>query len=243
MRSLFSFLALAAVLIFASPGGAHAQNMSGPTQPLPGTVKPGSTGDLTHDSVVDRMAETDAASRTNQPRRRGRPNPAEISAGAQAAITAAGLQCRMTGATAAGQSDAGAVYEVTCADAPGEMILATTPPQTFNCLALDVSVANGGDPSTQCTMPANKDAVAAMKGYAQALSVGCVVDQAAWVGRLANGSDRYEVGCPGAAGFWIEATAAGAPVSKTPCAEVVRAGQTCRFTTPEELAAAAPPAS
>ncbi|RZJ84566.1 MAG: hypothetical protein EON88_27145, partial [Brevundimonas sp.] len=196
MRLHHSLLALAAVLTALTlPGAALAQMapVTGPNQPLPGTIRPGTTGDNARDNVVDRMAETDRAARTSVPRRRGRPNPAEISAGAQAAVTAAGLQCRMTGATAAGQAGTDAVYEVACADAPGQFIVASTPPQAFNCLALDVSVAAGGDPSTQCSMPANKDAVAAMKGYAQALSVGCSVDQAVWVGRLASGADRYEV--------------------------------------------------
>lgn len=212
------------------PGNANA--------PLPGAMRPGSQGDAVRDMGAERAADAERNSRTGpSTRRRGRPNAAEVSAGAQAAITAAGVQCTMTGATSPGQSDAGVVYEVSCADAPGLMILASTPPQTFNCLALDVSVANGGDPSTQCGMPANRDVVAAMKGYARILQIGCAIDQAAWSGRLGSGADRYEIGCSGAPGFWIEASAAGAPISKTPCADVVRAGQNCRFTTAEELAA------
>lgn len=225
----------------ALPALALAQAMPGPpAQPLPGTTRPGSQGDFVRDQATDRAVEAERNARRAPARRRGQPGAAEVSAGAQAAITAAGAQCAMTGATSPGSSDAGAVYEVSCADAPGLLILASTPPQIFNCLALDVSIANGGDPSTQCEMPANKSVVAAMKGYAQALSIGCAIDEASWVGRLTTGADRYEVGCPGAAGFWIEVTAAGAPAGKTPCADVVRVGQACRFTTPEELAATAP---
>ncbi|RZJ93370.1 MAG: hypothetical protein EON88_15735 [Brevundimonas sp.] len=235
MRALFPILAL---FTLATPGLANAQMTSGGgvNQPVPGTVKPGMADSL-RSTVNERVDDADRNSRVDERRRRGRPNAAAVLADAQAAVGAAGLECRAVEATAMGQSDAGAVYEVACADAPGRLVLTSSPPQAFNCLALAASAANGGDASTQCDMAANKDAIAAMKGYARALSISCAIDQAAWIGRLASGADRYEVGCPGAAGFWIEASPAGAPLTKTPCAEVVLAHAACRFTTPDELAA------
>lgn len=224
--------AIACALLFAAP--ASAQTV--PTGPVirEGTIRPGSTGDMIRDQTAERAAASDRAAR--QPRGRARPpSPAETEARAREVIAELGLQCTVGEAVTAGRSaDDKLVLEVSCVDAPGYLLAAATPPQAFNCLALDVSIANGGDPSSGCSMPANKDAVAATRGYARALGVGCTVDEAAWIGRTPEDHDRYEVGCADAEGYWLEIANSGAPVRKIECLELVRAGRTCGFTTSAE---------
>ena len=62
-------------------------------------------------------------------------SPAQIDAAARAAVAEAGLVCNVTGAVARGKVGKDKAYEVSCADAPGWMVVASKPVQTFNCLA------------------------------------------------------------------------------------------------------------
>lgn len=234
---LFRILATAAVGMIVLGAPASAQTVPGGPVVVPGSMRPGSTGDTVRDATAERAAASERAAR--EPRRRGPvPSPAEAEAGARAAIAAAGVQCAITGAAAVGQAGEDAVYEVSCADGPGRLVVAATPPLTFNCLALDVSIANGGDASSQCSLPANKDAVAAVAGYARALDAGCTVDEAAWIGRTPDDHDRYEIGCAAAEGYWLEVDKIGTPVRKIECLELARAQRTCAFTTAGEQIAA-----
>ncbi|KQW80795.1 hypothetical protein [Brevundimonas sp. Root1279] len=163
--------------------------------------------------------------------------PAEIRAAATASLAAAGVACQVQDATNPGRSGADRIIEVSCLDAPGLLVVTSSPPQVLNCLSLDVSAASGVTPSVLCALPANKDPVAAVRGYARTLGLNCTVDAAAWTGRIGADSDRYEIGCARAEGYWVEVDSRGTPTRKLECLEVARAGASCRFTTAEEQAA------
>lgn len=166
-----------------------------------------------------------------------KPDPAKIKAAAAKAAADAGLTCQVADGTNPGKAGKDAVYEVSCTDGPGWLIVATNPPQTFNCLAIAASVAAGATASSQCAIPANQDAAAAVRAPAAALGITCTIDQAAWVGRVPDQADRYEVGCAGADGYWIEVDLKGKPKSKIDCLEIVAANRACNFSTEAERAA------
>lgn len=166
-----------------------------------------------------------------------KPDPAKVKADAQAAATAAGLNCQVSDASNPGKAGTDPVYEVACTEAPGWLIVASAAPQTFNCLAIAASVAAGGAASSQCALPANQDGAAAMRGFARALGIACTIDAGAWVGRVPNEADRFEVGCSVGDGFWVETDLKGNPLRKLECLEVVAVGRTCRFSTEAERAA------
>lgn len=163
--------------------------------------------------------------------------PEEIRAAATASLATAGVQCQIEDAANPGRSGADRLFEVSCADAPGLLVVAAETPTLINCLAIEASLAAGGTPSVTCALPANKDPVRAVRGYARTLDLSCTVDEAAWTGRVGTESDRYEIGCAGAEGYWVEVDRHGAPTRKLECLEVARAGANCRFTTAEEQAA------
>lgn len=163
-----------------------------------------------------------------------KPDPAKIRAAADKAVADAGLACQVSEATNPGKAGKEQVYEVSCADGPGWIIVATNPPQVFNCLAIAASVAAGGTASSQCALPANLDAAAAVRAPAAALGITCTIDQAAWVGRVPDQADRYEVGCAGTDGYWIEIDLKGKPKSRIECLEIVTANRACNFSTEAE---------
>lgn len=165
-----------------------------------------------------------------------KPDPAKVKADAQAAVTAAGLNCEVSEAANPGRAGKDQVYEVACSGSPGWLVIASAQPQTFNCLAIVASVAAGGQASSQCTLPANLDGAASVRGLASRLGIDCTVDAGAWVGRVPNEADRFEVGCANADGFWIETDLKGKPVRKLECLEIVAVGRECKFSTEAERA-------
>jgi hypothetical protein len=159
-------------------------------------------------------------------------DPAVVMTEAQAAATAAGLACQVVEANRLGSTGAGTAYEVVCGVGPGYLVVAGETPQAYNCLGLAASVT--GEEATRCALPRNADAVAAVRPYAEAANLGCSVDQAAWIGQLPGGEDRYEIGCANSEGYWIDvAKSATAPNDVIPCLEI-GASRTCQFTTKDE---------
>lgn len=180
-------------------------------------------------------AAADAQSRGRQARPAPPADPAETLAAAQAAATAAGLACVANGANRLGTTGGNAAFEVSCETGPGFIVIASETPQAFNCLGLAQSATE--ENATRCTLPANADAMAAIRPFAQAANVACEVDQAGWVGQLPSGEDRYEVGCAGTEGYWIDVPKnALTPTNVLPCLEVVGARR-CEFTTADEQVA------
>lgn len=183
------------------------------------------------------MAVTPADAQTRGRRQAAEPaaDPAQVQADAQTAIAAAGVVCSVSEAKRLGVNDAGTAYEVACESGPGYLLISGETTQAFNCLALAVSATEEG--AAQCTLERNLDALATIRPLAQASNVSCAIDQAAWIGQLPSGEDRYEIGCAGSEGYWIDVPKTAAAASNViPCLEVAGA-RTCQFTTPQEQTA------
>lgn len=170
------------------------------------------------------------------------PTPEENMAAAQAVATSANVPCQVIQANFLGQTAEGdKSYEAACATGPGYILLATTPPQAFDCVLLSAQadIDRARDPAaaigTLCVIPQNTDVLRVISGYATEAGVACTVDQGASIGKASNGNLVYEVGCNGVDGFWLEKEAAG--WKKTECAIIITQNGACRFTTPAEQAA------
>lgn len=197
----------------------------------------------------DEVRTTEAQSRTSRNRERqprnAQPKPPsaeEVQAGAQAVLTATNTNCQITEATLRGQSAAKeSLYEVSCAAGPGYLLLTSTPPQATDCMVLASSAeqARARDPNadvgSQCTLPANDNAMAVFTAYAKEAGVACTVDQGRIVGAKSGGAVVYEIGCAGVDGAQINKAGAGWEVVN--CLELASAGASCTFTTPQEQAA------
>lgn len=162
--------------------------------------------------------------------------PEQVMRAAAASATAAGVTCDVTEAAALGvTSDTGnAIFEVACATGPGYIIVTTTPAQTYDCVALQgaAETARAADPNAnvgqQCTLPVNQDPVRVISQYAAAAGVPCTPDQAA-----AIGVNRYEVGCAGQDGYWLDRNADGT-WNRVPCWDLATENHSCRYTTEGE---------
>lgn len=218
MMRLSLVIATAVFALAAGAASAQTPGGGGPVQPLPGTSAPG-RDDASRTTANAIATDPERLGRTPTARRRNALNAA------REAVASASLACEVTTATHVGQAGETDVYEVVCADAPGWLVLTGEPIQTFNCLALEV----GGDGDTRCAAAVNKDAVRAMAGYVRTLGLTCRVIRAAWIGRLPEAADRYEVLCDGGDGYWIEADNHGRPLQARPCADVLATGGTCRL--------------
>lgn len=162
-------------------------------------------------------------------------SPDELRAGAQAIVDSAGASCQVAEANFLGNlSDGAQVYEAVCAAGPGYMLVGRTPPVAQNCIALAGAavVARETDPNVdaglQCQLPANQNHLEVIAGYAREAGVSCEIDQG-----LAFGVGRYEVGCPNGEGFWLEQD--GAEWRRVSCMTLKYDGETCRYTTEDEL--------
>lgn len=194
----------------------------------------------------ERQQQRDRAPRGSQ-RRVAPPPPAavaqtpeQIKAAAQVQLTAAGITCELTEATNPGMITEAQVYEAACANAPGYILIASTPPQTFNCIELagTAAITRSRDPAAdvgqQCTLPANQNGLAVIGGWAREAGVTCTIDEALAIGKSDEDNMVYEVGCAGADGYWLEKVATGWDLKD--CLTITSAGSTCRFTTAQEQA-------
>ena len=158
---------------------------------------------------------------------------------AQGLATAASLSCQVTEAVWIGKTEEKQdLYEAACATGPGYLLQSSTPPTTYDCLLLADTAARQRAEGAEvaagsvCTLPANQNSLAVIAGYAREAGVPCEIDEGKIAGASAEGNTVYEVGCPNADGFRMER--AGATWKLSECLEVVAAGSTCAFTTPEE---------
>ncbi len=190
-------------------------------------VAPGRVGGGRQEENRSRQA------RPGAPRARAA-TPEENRIAAQAVATALNNSCQVTEAMLLGaRPEGGNVFEAVCATGPGYIFIGSTPPSATDC----VDLAGGGamarekDPAAdiglQCVLPSNQNAVAVIGSYAQLAGVTCQVDAG-----LAIAINRYEVGCAGADGYWVERQ--GSDWTKVPCWDLKLDGQTCRFTTDDE---------
>lgn len=230
----------AAMLMAAAAAPAAAQSTTVPNDSTTRTESDVASGTVRGETVVPgrigggRQEETnrDRQARPGRPARA--PTPEQNRAAAQAVATGLGNSCQVTEALLLGaRPEGGNVYEAVCATGPGYILSATTPPSAADCVDLAGAgvLARERDPAAelglQCTLPANQNALAVIGGYAQQAGVSCQVDAA-----LAIAVNRYEVGCAGADGYWVERE--GANWNKIPCWDLKLEGQTCRFSTAEE---------
>ncbi|HWQ85701.1 hypothetical protein [Brevundimonas sp.] len=186
--------------------------------------------------------ESERASRNRRRQRPAAPpTPEELKTAAQAVATAAGLTCQVTEASNPGMTaEQAKIYETACAGGPGYILIASTPPQSFDCLELagTAYTARLRDPAAdvgqQCVLPANQNGLAVIGGWAREAGVTCTVDEAVAIGKSDQNNIVYEVGCAGVDGYWLEKVATGWKLQD--CLQVASAGGTCRFTTAREQA-------
>ena len=136
------------------------------------------------------------------------------------------------------------IYEVACREGPGYLVVANDAPAILNCLHLAATeaaqrAADATRPvASLCLLDGNKDAAAALRPLAARIDPDCTVDAAAWIGRVGEDQDRYEIGCAGRDGLWLQT-----PINRTEvtdsfsCLDLAAMGETCAFTTPDEQAA------
>lgn len=185
------------------------------------------------------------------------PTAEENLAAAQGLATAAGLTCQATEANllplVSGDSK---VYEAACATGPGYILIASTPPQGFDCVLLAATQARlqsaaaadpsaapapapAGAPATtdiRCTLPQNNDVMRVMVEYGRQAELPCVPNEGVALGKQIEGGELYEVGCDGVDGYILQRLVAGG-WKTTECIRVVDAALACQFSTQAEQAA------
>ncbi|HYC98756.1 hypothetical protein [Brevundimonas sp.] len=138
------------------------------------------------------------------------------------------------------------IYEVACREGPGYLVIAAETPAVLNCLHLAATEeAQRADDASRpvtslCLLDGNKDAAAALRPLAARVDPDCVVDQAAWIGRVGEDQDRYEIGCDGRDGLWLQTRVNQTAVTESfSCLDLAAMGEACKFTTEAEQAATA----
>ena len=202
-----------------------------PTEPvLPGRIGGGR---------VDRATQSNR--RQQRPAATVAATPEEVRAAAQAQATAAGLTCQVTEAANPGvTAEQVKIYEAACTVGPGYVLIASTPPQSFDCLELAGTAYTtrlrdpAADVGQQCVLPANQNGLAVISGWGREAGVSCTVDEAVAIGKSDENNIVYEVGCAGADGYWLEKVGTGWKLQD--CLQIASVGGTCRFTTAQEQA-------
>jgi hypothetical protein len=169
------------------------------------------------------------------------PTPEQILAEAQALVTASASTCSVTEAIQPGvDPEQRKIYEAACAEGPGLILIAATPPQAFDCLELAGTAATArlrdpaADVGQQCLLPANQNGLTVIGGWARTAGVSCTVDEAIAIGKSDEDNIVYEVGCAGVDGYWLEKVGTGWKLQD--CLQIASVGGTCRFTTAQEQA-------
>jgi len=182
----------------------------------------------------------DRAPRRGRGRARdSQPSPEQVLEGARALAATMAVDCQVSEATLLGvDAERKSIYEVVCANNAGHVLIASEPPQQFNCLELAGSAAiqrerdPAADVGQQCTLPANQNGQEVIGGWAREAGVSCTVDEARAVGRSTLGNLVYEVGCAGVDGYRMEKI--DGQWNLQDCLQVVSVGGSCRFTTVAE---------
>lgn len=236
MRRLIQCIAVLTVL--ALPGVAAAQD-----EPAGGNAMSGSDYSVTHGGSSEVTVGMPYLEIRGWPQGSRRPvsKPNVISRSATI-LQGAGADCQVSDGYHPGDTRRrDPIFEVACAAGPGFLITAGDEPEVFNCLLLDAQeqARHEREPDTpvtnMCLLEGARDAVAILKPMAAAAGVTCDIDEALWIGRIEGIGDRYEVGCNGRSGAWLETAVNGAVVTNSyDCLEVVKLNETCRFTTAEE---------
>jgi hypothetical protein len=170
--------------------------------------------------------------------RRSNRTEVQIDMATREALTQAGTTCQVTDSAEVGEIEGGNyLYEATCSQGTGYLVTSGDSPEVYDCLmlasSLELTPPTEGESTTKCNLPANQDRAALIAPVARAANVSCRVDNGLHLGLTGDGKNRYEVGCAGADGFWIDVDEAGA-ATKTSCLTVTASNGECRYTTPAE---------
>lgn len=232
---LISFALCGAALAQDEPAGANAW---GGTELSDGHHDGDHLGPIGPYLQAAELRNWPQGSRRATPERLVRERTAEI-------FAAAGVPCEIVAAHNPGETrQRKDIYEVACREGPGYLVVAIDRPAILNCLHLAATeeVLRSADPTrpvtSLCLLDQNRDAAASLRPLATRIDPGCVVDQAAWIGRVGVDQDRYEVGCEGRDGLWLQTPINRTEVTETfACLDLAAMGDACRFTTAQEQAA------
>jgi len=187
-----------------------------------------------------------AAELRNWPQGSRRPVPERLVRERTAEIlAAAGTPCEIVAAHNPGATrQRKEIYEVACREGPGYLVVAAETPAILNCLHLAATeeaqrAADASRPVTSlCLLDQNGDPAAALRPLATRIDPACVVDQAAWIGRVGEDQDRYEIGCDGRDGLWLQTRVNQTGVTESfSCLDLAAMSEVCKFTTAGEQAA------
>lgn len=170
--------------------------------------------------------------------RRSERTEAQIDQATREALTMAGVTCELAGSAEVGElEDGGYLYEAACAGGPGFLVTGGETAEAFDCLHLASSAQLNppaeDETATTCTLPANLDRASMVAPVARAAGISCRVDDALYMGVTADSKGRYEIGCAGADGYWVDVDSAGV-ATPTSCLTVTASDGACIYTTPEE---------
>ena len=248
--SLIAAIGTALVLAGIAAPSAQAQEGGGYGQAAP-TV-PGDTQDAMNRQTDRSREEAGRQGRRNRNSQPAAPTPEELNAAAQTVATSAGLACQVSQANLLPvMSGESRVYEAACAVGPGYILIASTPPQTFDCVLLAdaqarLRAAAAGAPAAPanpsgatditCVMPQNTDVMRVMVEYGRQANLPCVPNQGGPLGKQIGGEELYEVGCDGVDGYVLQRQVAGG-FKTTECIQLVNTALACQFSTAQEQAA------
>lgn len=233
-----SGVGLALGILIGSAGAAAAQTpppaSTSPYQPDTSAFRAGTLNQYRTDYENGRLSGALRSRRSNR-------TEAQIDLATREALTLAGVTCQVTDSAEIGEIEGGKyLYEAACSEGSGYLVTSSAPPAVYDCLqlgsSLELNPLEEGQTATECTLPANKNRAAMIAPLARAANVSCTVDNAIHLGLASDGKNRYEIGCAGADGYWIDVDSAGG-VSKISCLTVTASSAECRYTTTEEQTA------
>jgi len=206
---VFRLIAVAAVLVTAPAGAAHAQfNQKAGGGPMPMTAGAGQNmGDRASNFDTNRMESELTGAYAQVLDRRGRKlNSGQVMNAAKAAATASGLSCNVTEAALRGVTpDKNDLWEVACQSGPGYMITSPGKSTPYDCMALATNAAQAKadgvelPPNSTCGLKGNTNFTPVYAGFATAAGVPCTVDAGAILG-----VDAYEISCTDVDGYVIQ---------------------------------------
>ncbi len=149
-------------------------------------------------------------------------------AAAPGLVTAANLDCQVSGARKLGENTdtktklKTVFYELACSNNEGVMLAQTAdqPPQVFTCLESSQPRPDGTPNTTQCRLPGNTDPKAGLKPYVAKSGLPCTIDNVRALGHNATAS-LFEVVChENSSGFILQISSPprlDQPVIMNPC--------------------------
>lgn len=233
-----SGVGLALGILLGCAGSAAAQASPPPStgryQPDTSAFRAGTLNQYRTDYDTGRTAAALRSRRSNR-------TEVQIDLATREALAEARVSCTVAASAEIGEIEGGKyLYEAACSEGPGYLVTTSEPPAVYDCLqlasSLELNPLEEGQTATECTLPANKNRATLIAPLARAASVSCTVDNAIHLGLASDGKNRYEIGCAGADGYWIDVDSAGA-VSKISCLTVTASSAECRYTTAAEQTA------